>query len=57
MSSFELGAFPTDLYTMNVKIDGVAIIIMVLVSDTLFITKIQPNSLIDIATPRLLRVP
>lgn len=56
-ASVDLGALPNDIYTMNFKINGVTIAAIMLVSDTSFVTKIQPNNLIEIATPRVLRVP
>jgi hypothetical protein len=56
-SSFDLGALPNDLYSMNISINGKSVAALLLLSDTSFITRVQPNSLVTTPRPRLLRVP
>jgi hypothetical protein len=56
-SSFDLGALPNGLYSMNISINTKSIAALLLLSDTSFITRIQPNNLLTTSRPRLLRVP
>lgn len=55
--SSDLGALSNDLYSMEVSINGKTVMALMLLSDTSYTTKVQPNNLTTTSCPVLLRVP
>jgi hypothetical protein len=55
--SFYLGVFSNNLYNMTITTNGKKIESLILVSDTSYIIKIQPNDMISASYSRLLRIP
>jgi hypothetical protein len=56
-TSFELGTLPNALYSMTVAMNDTTVPGLVLVTDTAYITKVQPNNLLATSRPILMRVP
>jgi hypothetical protein len=55
--NFRLGPLPNAVYGMTVKMNGMNVEALLLVSDTSYIVKIQPNNYLSATRSRLLRVP
>jgi hypothetical protein len=56
-TSFELGTLPNALYSMTVAINDTTVPGLFLITETAYVTKVQPNNLLATSRPTVLRVP